>query len=582
MHRAPPRPLPPLPPPARDFPADREEGIPPRKFVFYFSEEPSLSAEGEEEEAVSSSPSLLEEDSAAEGGILIRRREDQVVLHFRRHSPEPLPAFRPTPPPPTAPPVPVPEIPSPAADSWEQVQKEVEQVRHKALAERRKWMFDRELDSTLEQAGKKVGTVKTRVNLPAILQRVASRTLPVPGEIPFVVDSENRIYAPDPQRVRWLQSLGLTDFGEGPELVRKRRADYLVVTRTDPASGLTFGLARPVRESLRELRRTAGKNLAYGSAVLGLALLGVLPLSRRMTRNLQALTEGARRLARGDRKTPVPVRSRDELGELAEAFNRLASDLEAHERNLIRQERLQKEVEMCRQIQEELLPRSPLRLPFAEVKGVSLPAQEVGGDFFNYFPLPEDQVAIVVGDVSGKGVPAALLMANLQAKLQARLQVERDLSRLAAQLDEEIAGQTPPQTYLALFVAILDRALHLRWVNAGHHPQFALLSPGRVQRLNSTGRPPGLLPGGGYREENLQLNPGDSLFLYTDGLVEALDPQGVEFGSHRLEEILLEERGKGSDSLLEAVEEAVRRHRQGVEPEDDATLLFLRIGPASE
>ena len=124
----------------------------------------------------------------------------------------------------------------------------------------------------------------------------------------------------------------------------------------------------------------------------------------------------------------VPVRSRDEFGLLAGAFNKMAEELGEGQKRLVQQERLQREVEIARQIQQELLPRGSLMLPLAEVKGFSIPAREVGGDFFNYFALPGGEMAILVGDVSGKGVPAALLMANVQALLKAQLPLGRDLA----------------------------------------------------------------------------------------------------------------------------------------------------------
>ena len=161
---------------------------------------------------------------------------------------------------------------------------------------------------------------------------------------------------------------------------------------------------------------------------------------------------------------------------------------------------MHKELEMCRKIQEELLPRLPFRSGAIEVKGVSIPAREVGGDFFNYFPMPDGTMAMLIGDVSGKGLPAALLMANLQATIQARLPLELDLVKLAEQLDGEIAVNNA-EAYLTLFIAVLDsQSLKLRYVNAGHNSQFLLHSDGSVEQLQSTGRPIGLLAGAAFRK----------------------------------------------------------------------------------
>ena len=149
-----------------------------------------------------------------------------------------------------------------------------------------------------------------------------------------------------------------------------------------------------------------------------------------MTRNLTTLTDGVQRIAQGDFSARVPVRSRDEFGALAGAFNQMAQDVEHRQQLVVERERLKRELELCRRIQTEMLPHAPLRLGATEIKGISIPAREVGGDFFNYFELPGGDVAVLVGDVSGKGISAALLMANIQATLRARLPLEPDLARL--------------------------------------------------------------------------------------------------------------------------------------------------------
>jgi sigma-B regulation protein RsbU (phosphoserine phosphatase) len=273
----------------------------------------------------------------------------------------------------------------------------------------------------------------------------------------------------------------------------------------------------------------------------------------------------------------VSVPRSAELARLAETFNRMARDLRRNQEQLLEQERLRKELEIGRRIQAELLPRAPLRAPFAEVGGLSIPAREVGGDFFNYFPLREGEVAVVLGDVSGKGVPAALLMANLQATLRARLALEPDLARLADLLDREMESEAPLAPYVTLFLAVLDgQRRRLRYVNAGHHTQFLRRAGGDIERLVSTGRPPGLYPGGGYEEIATGFGAGDALFLFTDGIVEAEDESGEPFGMERLEAVLRVGPARDLPGLLAGIHEAVRRHQGPVEAADDATLLALR------
>jgi serine phosphatase RsbU (regulator of sigma subunit) len=429
----------------------------------------------------------------------------------------------------------------------------------------------RELDTEVRSGGERVGSLRAEISTQRVLRHVLSRTQRKEGETPFAVDSEGKIHAADPADLPKVEGL----FSKQADA----STNWVIVTRKDQHSGITFGIARPIGDRLGELRRTLARNLAYGLGAVGLALIGIIPLSGRMTRNLTVLTHGAEKLAQGDLQTRVEIRSRDEFGQLALAFNRMAQDLSEHEKRLVEQERLRKELEMCRKIQEDLLPRQALRSGVVEAKGVSIPAREVGGDFFNYFPLPNGDVALLVGDVSGKGLPAALLMANLQATIQARLPLELDLGKLAAQLDVEIESNTQPGLYLTLFIAILEARTHsMRCVNAGHNPQFVLRTGGAVERLESTGRPLGLLPGGAFVEKWVRLEEGDALFFYTDGLVEAENAAGEEFGIDRLEALVVAERMNGLDGVLAGIEKAIRDYRGEVEPTDDATMMLVRIG----
>jgi sigma-B regulation protein RsbU (phosphoserine phosphatase) len=225
-----------------------------------------------------------------------------------------------------------------------------------------------------------------------------------------------------------------------------------------------------------------------------------------------------------------------------------------------------------------MLPRTPLRLGAAEIKGVSIPAREVGGDFFNYFALPDGRLALLVGDVSGKGVSAALLMANVQATLRARLPREPDLARLATELDREIDETTPRGVYLTLFLGILDSARHeLRYVNAGHNPQFILRQDGQIDAMPATGLPIAIYPGQPYTEGVLTVQRGDVLFFYTDGLIEAENEREEMFGVERLQGLLRKRHTHGIDDILQDVESAVKQFRGATEPFDDATMMVLRL-----
>jgi serine phosphatase RsbU (regulator of sigma subunit) len=408
-----------------------------------------------------------------------------------------------------------------------------------------------------------------RLLLRAILSGAERRQ----GAIPFARDADGQPYAPDPADEAVLEGLGLVP---GRPATRSDAGDWVVAERPDPQTGIVIAVARPIGPALTEIRATAARNLILGLGLGVVALVGILPLSRRMTRHLASLTEGAEALAAGNLGFQVPVPHGREFRRLAETFNRLARDLRRNQERLIEQERLRKELEIGRRIQEELLPRRPLRSRHAEIGGVSIPAREVGGDFFNYFALDDGEVAILVGDVSGKGVGAALLMASLQATIRARLSLERDLARLVDALDHEMGTDEPLAPYYTLFLGVLEGPTgRLRYVNAGHNTQFVLRADG-AEELASTGRPPGLYPGGGFQERVTQLQAGDALFLFTDGLVETEDESGEPFGMSRLEALLEVNRGHELKQLMSQVDAAVRSHRGPHEAADDATMVVMR------
>jgi serine phosphatase RsbU (regulator of sigma subunit) len=434
----------------------------------------------------------------------------------------------------------------------------------------------RNVEVAVQKDGRVIGRANAMLNMDRTLRMVLGFARRDQGEISFAIDRTGALYTPDNADKGRLQALGVERTAlVAAEGTPRRTGDWIVVARRAPG-GIIFGIARPVGESLRVIRRTSVRNLGFGMLVIALAFIGIIPISHRMTQHLTTLTSGVRQLAGGDFHTRVPVRSRDEFGALAGAFNQMAEDLERHEAAAVDQERLRRELELSRLIQTEMLPRRPLTSGSAEIAGVSIPARQVGGDFFNYFVLPDGRLALLVGDVSGKGVSAALLMANIQATLRARLPHETDLAQLADRLDREL--DTPGGVYLTLFLAILETdGRLLRYVNAGHNPQFVVRRRGGIEALSSTGMPIALYAGHGYTESRTALEAGDLLFFYTDGLVEAENAAGDMIGPERLQAMLVEEQARDIGQVMRHVEQQVTLFRGEVELRDDATMMALRI-----
>jgi serine phosphatase RsbU (regulator of sigma subunit) len=432
------------------------------------------------------------------------------------------------------------------------------------------------IDVKIERDGQVVRQMNAEMNLPNVLATVFSTTKSDRGEVPFAVAKDGTLYTRSDADKPRVAALGDVSKPDGPQMVRL--PEWIVVTTQDQSgSGLRLGIARPVSDSLATLRRTAARNAGLGLLFIGLMLVAIVPISTRLTRNLTTLSSAVERIAQGEYHTRVPVKAKDEVGQLAVAFNKMAADVERHQKTAVEQERIRRELELGRQIQNEMLPHAPLTLGLTQVTGVSVPAREVGGDFFNYFVLDTGQVALLMGDVSGKGVGAALLMANIQASLRVRMGLGQDLSAVADAIDRDIDENSPGPVYATLFLGVLDPVTRLlRYVNAGHNPQYVFHTNGGLHRMPATGLPVGLLSGRGYREEQVQLAPGDQLFFYTDGCVESENEQGEMFGIERLEPLLVA--AAQSPAPIKRIEEDIAAFRGKSEPLDDATLMTVRVG----
>jgi serine phosphatase RsbU (regulator of sigma subunit) len=445
-----------------------------------------------------------------------------------------------------------------------------------ADVQRRSSLSGSSIAVNVERNGTVVRTLNAELNLPNVLATVFSTTKRDRGEVPFAVAKDGTIYARSAADKQLVSSMGTAARPDGPTVVRL--PDYVVVTTDDKSgSGLRLGIARPVGDSLANLRKTTARNAGLGLLFVVVALAGIVPLSSRLTRNFSTLSEAVARIAHGDYAARVPVKSSDEAGQLAKAFNQMAADVERHQKTAVEQERIRRELELGRRIQHDMLPQTPLTFGLTQVQGISVPAREVGGDFFNYFVLDNGHIALLMGDVSGKGVGAALLMANIQASLRIRLGLNQSLSDVANALDLDIEKNTPGPVYSTLFMALLDPVTRLlRFVNAGHNPQYVLRTDGTLERMVATGLPVGLLAGRGYTERTVQLRADDLLFLYTDGCVEVENETAEMFGVERLEALLLE--SFNAADPLHYVESALTKFRGRTEPMDDATLMTVKVG----
>jgi predicted ester cyclase len=249
-------------------------------------------------------------------------------------------------------------------------------------------------------------------------------------------------------------------------------------------------------------------------------------------------------------------------------------DQERHER-----ERLEQELEVARRIQQASLPKEVPQLVDWQITPYYQPAREVGGDFYDFLDLADGRLGVVVGDATGKGVPAALMMASTRSTLRAVAQASESPSDALRKVNDPLATDIPSNMFVTCFYAILDpNSGTLSYANAGHDLPY-LWHGGDCEELRARGMPLGLMPAMSYEEKEIVLDAGEAALFYSDGLVEAHDPEGEMFGFPRLRALIAEhgeERSLG-DFLLEELYSFVG---DGWEQEDDITLLTLRRSSA--
>ncbi len=238
--------------------------------------------------------------------------------------------------------------------------------------------------------------------------------------------------------------------------------------------------------------------------------------------------------------------------------------------------RMESDLEVAREIQQSLLPHDFPELSWASIYGFNQPARQVGGDYYDVFLTDDGDLGFAVGDVSGKGVPASLVMSTLQSSFLAESSAHDDIAKVCERVNEFLVQRTTPERYATFFAARLSADGTLLYVNAGHNPPM-LLRGDEVHRLSGGGLPLGLFRGRTYELQESELRPGDLLLVFTDGVTEANDPEENEFGEERLLEVARANRDTDVRSLTEKVFAAIAEFSLGLDnPHDDITLLTVR------
>jgi sigma-B regulation protein RsbU (phosphoserine phosphatase) len=326
-----------------------------------------------------------------------------------------------------------------------------------------------------------------------------------------------------------------------------------------------------------------------GSLIRGLTITGIILLvviaavvlvayrtSRAVTRPITKLTAAAENLARGDYESPVDIRTGDEFQVLADTFNHMAPRLRERER-------MQQSLALAMEVQQNLLPQEPPRLEGFEIAGKSDYCEETGGDYYDFIDLVDigpGTLGIAVGDVSGHGVGAALLMASARAVLRSHaVHHGQDLGRLFTELNRHLVADTADEQFITLFYGVLDaKSRTLSWTSGGHDPALWLRrESGAIEELPNTGIPVGVLDAARYEQAGpITLTAGDIILVGTDGIWEATSPEGVAFGKDRLRKLLAGVADMSAAELRATITCAVHDFRGASPQEDDITLVVIK------
>lgn len=320
-----------------------------------------------------------------------------------------------------------------------------------------------------------------------------------------------------------------------------------------------------------------------------LSLVAGIRLSQTITGTVDQLYRATERIREGDLSHRINMPAQDQLSSLGGAFDSMTASLQRLLRELREKTRLEHDIQIAREVQEQLFPSESPKVPGLDLYGICRPAQGVSGDYYDFLSLGTDRVGIVLGDVSGKGVSAALIMAAIQSLMRTRLYKDSEDGKPAAEhlstahyfdvLNQQMFENTPDEKYATCFYALYDSGTRrLVYTNAGHPPPI-LLRKDKIVRLDAGGTPLGLISPMSYQEVTLTLEPGDMLIAFTDGFTESENSFGDQFGAGRLIKTVRRAHENPLPALVNEIYRSVEEWTGGGEQEDDMTLIVARATP---
>lgn len=386
------------------------------------------------------------------------------------------------------------------------------------------------------------------------------------------------------QRLPWVAILQGTEWSGGQAVQTTAHIDVNIADIYDRLSSAPVGQYNMGAVLLLILLIVAVLFLLIEAA----ALVMGLALARSITGSVHELFAGTERVRTGDFSHRIEVRTRDQLGDLAGSFNLMTGSIEELLRQAEEKKRLEEELRIARAIQMSLLPRGRLTIPGLSISALCVPAREVGGDYYDFFPLGDDRLGVLIADVSGKGTSAALYMAELKGLMLSLSRTCPSPRQLMLSANEIISNNLDSRSFITMTYAVIDLATRtMAYARAGHTPLIYRSEDGTGEPSVDVLAPDGLVLGlridGGelfdrlLTEVHLPLRRGDVLMLFTDGISEAMDAESDMFGEERLTTLVREHGHLPADELRERILREIDAFVAGAPQHDDMTMILLKV-----
>jgi sigma-B regulation protein RsbU (phosphoserine phosphatase) len=385
----------------------------------------------------------------------------------------------------------------------------------------------------------------------------------------------------------WAMFLDFADWATG----RAHTATMAIrVSARDIYQRISVAQARLLGRTIGELSLLVLGFLAFLFLIIEFAafMMG-FTLARSITRSIHALFDGTERVRLGDFAHRIEVKDRDQLGELAESFNAMTANIEDLLQQAQEKRRLEEELRIAREIQMSLLPRGAMHMAGLSMSALCVPAREVGGDYYDFFPVDSRRVGLLIADVAGKGTSAALYMAELKGLVLSLSKIYRSPRQLLIEVNRILSDNLDRRSFITMTYVMIDLGTRtLTYARAGHTPLIFLPASNGVPRVAQVLIPNGMIVGlqlddtGTHFESLLEevtvsFGTGDVFALYTDGVTEAMNMESDLFGDDRLREIIEEHGDLPSEQLRERIVREVEAFVGEADQHDDMTMILLKV-----